>query len=295
MVSNRKADLGDIIASMRDVTVTFDGYLTRKLARIDMDVRRGEVFGIAGAKGAGKSTLLRILAGRLRPTEGKVKVFERSPRWGAVKARIGYVPGKADADRPPGFFSRLFGGKKEAQASVGLTQAIMGGRDLIILDEPFSEMGPAEKAELKKLIRELAGRGKTVILASETLVDTKDIVDRLLIIDGGRILAVGSLQELVEAPRAIRLLASVVPPEVDQQIAKILQREISARTEPAQASSKAAERPVEQKSVDAPAEEHLAKLTQGTESSASPEQKLKEESPIDHDKLEGLTKPGKPE
>lgn len=296
MAINRKADSGDIVATMRDVTVTFDGYLTRALARIDLDVRRGEVFGIVGAKGAGKSTLLRIFAGRLRPTEGKVEIFGRSPRWGAVKARIGYVPGKADADRPPGFFSRLFGGKKEAQASVGLTQAVMGGRDVIILDEPFPEMSPAEKLELKKLTRELAGRGKTVILTGETLVDTKDVADRLLILDEGRILAVGSLQELVNAPRAIRVLASVVPPEVDQQIAKILQREFAAQTESAQASLKAADGPVDQKSVEAPsADEHLSKLTQGTESSTPPEQEPKEESPIDHDKLEGLTKPGKPE
>lgn len=297
MVINRKADSGEFIATVRDVTVTFDGYLTRALARIDLEVRRGEVFGILGPKGAGKSTLLRILAGQLRPTEGKVKVFGRSPRRGSTKARIGYVPGKADADLPQGFFSRLFNRKKEAQAAppggAGLTQAMMGGRDLVILDEPFSDMSPAEKAELKTLIRELAGRGKTVIVAGETLVDTKDVASRLLIVNDGRIVALGSLQELVKAPGAIRILASVVPPEVDRQIAMILQREIVAKTEPASVSSKV---PMEQKTVDAPTpDEHLARLTQGAESSASIEQKPKEENSIDHEKLEGLTKSQKPE
>src|SRR5579872_7277399 len=96
--TDRRVNSSEIVATMRDVTVTFDGYLTRALARIDLEVRRGEAFGILGPKGAGKSTLLRILAGRLRPTEGKVKVFGRSPRRGSTKARIGYVPGRADAD-----------------------------------------------------------------------------------------------------------------------------------------------------------------------------------------------------
>lgn len=300
MAINRRTDSGEIIATVRDVTVTFDGYMSRALARVDLEVRRGEVLGILGARGAGKSTLLRLLAGRLRPTEGKVKVFGRSPRRGSTKARIGYVPGEADADRPAGFFSRLLGRKKEAQTvprgGSGLTQAVMGGRDLVILDEPFAEMGPTEKSELKTLIRELARGGKTVVITGETLVDTKDVADRLLVIHEGRILAVGSLQELVNAPGAIRFLATVVPPDVDRQIAKILQREISAKAAPAPAVPKTEERPMEQKPVEASTpDEHLAKLTQGVEGSAPVEPKPKEENSIDHDKLEELTKPSRPE
>lgn len=281
---------------MRDVTVTFDGYQTRALARINLEVQRGEVFGIVGAKGAGKSTLLRILAGRLRPTEGKVKVFGRSPRRGSVKARIGYVPGKAEADKPPGFLGRLFGGKKKAQGGAGLTQAVMGGRDLVILDEPFPGMSPAEKTELKTLIRDLAGRGKTVIISGETLVDTKDVARRLLIVDEGRILAIGSLEELVNAAGAIRFLAPVLPPEVGERIAKILQREIIGESKSAPVASKVAESRIEEKPTEAPtADEHLARLTQGSGNSSPAKQKPKDENSIDHDKLEGLTKPGKPE
>lgn len=299
-VTVRKINPSDVIASMRDVTVTFDGYLSRALARVDLEVRSGEVLGILGAKGAGKSTMLRLLAGRLRPTEGKVKVFGRSPRRGSSKARIGYVPGNADADRPVGFFRRLFGGKKAALVTppggAGLTQAIMGGRDLVILDEPFPEMSPAEKSELKVLIRELAGHGKTVIITGETLVDTKDVADRLLVIHEGRILALGPLQEVVNAPGAIRFLATVVPPEVDRQIAKILQREIIARTEAAPVASKAEEKATEQKPKEsASPDEHLARLTQGVENPQPAEAKPKEENSIDHDKLEGLTKSPKPE
>lgn len=298
MAINRRTDSGEIIATMRDVTVTFDGYLTRALSRVGFDVRRGEVFGIVGAKGAGKSTLLRLLAGRMRPTEGKVKVFGRSARRGSVKARIGYVPGKADAEQARGFFSRLFGRKKEAQnvAGSGLTQAIMGGRDVVILDEPFADLNPTEKKELKALIRELAGRGKTVIIAGETLVDTKDVADRLLVVHEGKILAVGSLRELVNAPNAVRFLAPVLPPEMGERIAKILQREIAVELASTTGVSKVSESPSEQKPKEAPTpDEHLAKLAQGAEDAAPAGQMPREENSIDHDKLEELTKPGKPE
>jgi ABC-type multidrug transport system ATPase subunit len=296
MALNQRTDSGEIIATMRDVTMTFDGYLTRALARINLDVLRGEVLGIAGAKGAGKSTLLRILAGRLRPTEGAVKVFGRSPRRGSTKARIGYVPGKAEADKPAGFLRRLFSGRKEAPGGAGLTQAIMGGRDLVILDEPFADMGAAEKKELKTLIRELKERGKTVIVASETLVDTKDIADRLLIVHEGKTQAAGSLQELVNATNAIRFLGPVLPPEVGERIAKILQREITADSSLTPIHSKPGASKAEQKTVEVPTpDEHLARLAQGSESSSIAEPKPREENSIDHDKLEGLTKPTAPE
>ena len=199
-----------------------------------------------------------------------------------------------EAGQPRGFFGRLFGRKKEAQNApgAGLTQAVMGGRDLVILDEPFPDLSPAEKKELKALIRELAGRGKTVIVTGETLVDTKDIADRLLVVHEGRIQALGSLPELVNAPNAVRFLAPVLPPEIGERIAKILQREITVES----ASTPVTSSPAEQKPKEAPTpDEQLARLTQGAESSGAAGQTPKEESPIDYDKLDGLTKSPKPE
>src|SRR6185312_7936477 len=102
----------EVVAVLRDVTMTYDGYQTRALTRVNLDFRRGEVVGVLGAEGAGKSTVLKILAGRLGPSEGTVKVFGRSPRRGS-RTRVGYLPGKIDASRPPGFFRRLFAGKKD--------------------------------------------------------------------------------------------------------------------------------------------------------------------------------------
>ena len=153
----------EIIATLRDVTVTYDGYLTRALSRVNLDFRRGEVMGVLGPKGAGKSTVLKALAGRLRPAEGAVRVFDRSPRSGATKARMGYLPGKVDPKNSPGFLDRVFGGKKETVSSRGparLTQAILGSRDLLILDDPFAGLEPAELIETKTLIRDMVAKGK---------------------------------------------------------------------------------------------------------------------------------------
>lgn len=218
---------------MRDVTVTFDGYLTRALSHVNLEVRRGEIFAILGARGAGKTTMVKMLAGRARATEGAVKVFGRSPRCGSSKARVGYVPAKVEANAPRGFFSRLFGRKSETldagRGGVNLTQAIMGGRDLVVLDEPFAELAAAEKAELKTLLRELAQRGKTVIVTGESLTDSKDVCDRLAILHEGRIQAIGRLEEMLGAPGAIRFLAPVLPAEVAGRIARMLQEEIGEK------------------------------------------------------------------
>lgn len=298
-MDNRNTDSGEAVAVVRDVTVTFDGYVTRALAHVDLEIRRGEVLGVLGAKDAGKSTLLRLLAGRLRPTEGAVKVFRRSPRWGAISSRIGYVPGKSGLDRPGGFLSRIFTRKAEsspaARGGAGLTQAIMGGRDLIVLDEPFDGASPAETVELKSLIQDLAARGKTVVLSGDSLTDTKDICNRLVILHDGMIRAVGSLEELLNAPGALRFLAPVLPSEIAARIGEMLRRELARGAVLAQPIAVSVEKSPEQPGVSSTADEHLTHLTKSIESVPSPERPSRPENAIDHEKLQELTKSPKPD
>ena len=173
-----------------------------------MEFRRGEVTGVLGTKGAGKSTVLKILAGQLAPTEGTAKVFGRSPRHGS-KARVGYLPGKVDPTRPAGFVDRLLGRKKSPPAGRGvarLAQAMLGNRDLLVLDDPFADLEPAEMAEAKALIRDMVARGKTVILSSDALMDVKDLCERLVILHEGKVQAIGTLAELLAGGGAIRFL-----------------------------------------------------------------------------------------
>ncbi|HEY3913558.1 MAG TPA: ATP-binding cassette domain-containing protein, partial [Verrucomicrobiae bacterium] len=80
------------IARLEGVRVTYDGYISFAFAVNGLEVRRGEILGLIGPRGSGKSTTLKLLAGRLRPNEGKVKVFGRSPRRAAIRRRLGYRP-----------------------------------------------------------------------------------------------------------------------------------------------------------------------------------------------------------
>lgn len=283
-----KTNPGEIIAAMRDVTVTFDGYQTRALARVNLDIRRGEVLGVLGPRGAGKSTVLEILAGRVGPTEGTVKVFGRSPRRGGTRARIGYLSDASDSGKPRGFFQRLFAGKNVSlqisRGSSRLTQAVLGNRDLLILDEPFAGLGAAEKAETKTLIRELAGRGKTVVLSSDSLMDIKDLCQRIAIFHEGKVQAAGTLTELLAVGGAIRFFPAVLPRETVERVLKVLREEIL--DEPISAQGAAAV--VEVITSKTPAQEKESKTAEGVMSKP-----LVTDS-IDHEKLAGLTKPGAP-
>lgn len=297
----------DIIATLRDVTVTYDGYLTRALTHVNLDVRRGEVLGVLGAKGAGKSTALKILAGRLRPTEGTVKVFGRSPRGGATKARVGYLPGKVDSGRPPGFFGRLFGKKNESSSperNIGrLPQAILGNRDLLILDDPFDGLEPAELSEAKALVKDLVARGKTVILSSDSLMEVKDICQRIVIFDEGKIQATGTLVELLAGGGAVRFFPAILPNDIVERVLKMLREEILGESVSRQTAASSLRTNLSSASsgipqAEATAVHHsdrlLTSLTKTGEGVPQMSVDSKTTDPIDHEKLEGLTKSDKP-
>ncbi len=277
-----------MIATVRAVTVTYDGYQTRALSKVDVDFRRGEVTAVLGAKSAGKSTLLKILSGRLSATEGSVKVFGRSPRGGA-KARIGYLPGKADASRSLGFVDRLLGKKREsnsgARGVARLTQAILGNRDLVVLDDPFADLNPAEISEAKALIRDLVARGKTVVLSSNALMDIKELCHQIVILHEGRVQAVGTLPELLTSGSAIRFLPAVLPAEMVERVLAVLRAEILSTADsagaPPQRENKTIQSVEPSSKIEKPISGALAKS--------------KPDDSIDHEKLEGLVKPPQPD
>ncbi len=274
---NPKLNSGEIIASLRDITVTYDGYRTRSLSHVNADFRRGEVVGVLGAKGAGKSTLLKILAGRLAPTEGMARVLGRSPRSGSTKARIGYLPGKMDSNHPPGFFTRYFAAKEKsslpARGVARLSQAFLGNRDLLILDDPFDGLAPAEISEAKSLVREMVARGKTVILSGDSLMDVKELCQRMVILHEGRIQAAGPLAELLSSGGAIRFLPAILPRGVVERVLNVLREEIDAQ-------------PASSPETPTPASSATPAVTQSTPTT---------DDAIDHGKLEELTKQKKPE
>jgi ABC-type multidrug transport system ATPase subunit len=287
----------EIVALMRDVTVTFDGYATRALSRVDLQIRRGELLGVLGAKGAGKSTLLKVFAGRLKPNEGAVKVFGRSPRWGTTRARIGYLPETSDSGPSQGFLSRLLArhGSGARSGRPSLAHAILGNRDLFVLDEPLAGLAHEKKTDAANLIQELMGRGKTVVLSSDSLMDIKDLCQRFAVIDEGRIQAVGTLGELLAMERAIRFLPPVLPWAVVDRVLKVLREEILGESSLSEIDAPDAKVPLEKSTGNPSVDRHLKELTKAPEPGQAASTASPQSDSIDHEKLEELTRPPKNE
>ncbi len=227
--------------AMRGVGMLFDSYQARVLTDVNLEVRPGEVLGLLGPDGAGKSTLLRIVAAQLRPSEGSVKVFGRTPRRAAADGRIGYLPQTTGDARDSGtarwlgaFGIRLAPPKRAkrgalpeaATASARLQQAVLGNRNLLVLDEPFAALDAVGRREAAELIRTLAQRGKAIMLSGTSLADAEGVCDRLAMIYGGRIQAVGTLAELLATAEGIRVLAPVLTPAAGERVLESLRREL---------------------------------------------------------------------
>jgi ABC-2 type transport system ATP-binding protein len=204
---------------------------SRGIDQVSFTVEKGEIVGLLGPNGAGKSTTMRILAGALGATSGSariggVDVFEDPRR---VKELTGYLP-----ERPPlytdmtveaylTFCARIKGVAKVGEAvdravgrvglvavrhrliehlskgfrqRVGIAQAIVHDPAVLILDEPASGLDPAQRVEIRKLVRELAEGDTTVILSTHVLPEVEATCGRVVIIDRGVIRKVGTVAEL---------------------------------------------------------------------------------------------------
>jgi ABC-2 type transport system ATP-binding protein len=235
----------DVVATMRHVTRFFEnpGFV-RALTNVTFEVRRGEIFGVLGPKGSGKSTTLRILAGVLSTSEGKARVFGRSPRWRSVKSRIGYLP-EGDGSAANNLFGRILsflpqllvrnrsGAAPNAlrasrRRRATLAQILSKAPDLIILDEPFSGLDTAGCAELKELLLALVRRGRTIVLSSDSLCETRDICTRMAVLYAGSVQAIGALPELLTHPEAIRFTAPLLPPDTAKRVLETICRDLTS-------------------------------------------------------------------
>jgi ABC-2 type transport system ATP-binding protein len=256
----------ETVVAVRGLTKLFKDFWGRPKARavdnVDFEVQRGEVFGLLGPNGSGKSTTVKMLLGLLYPTRGHIEVFGHSPRHVATKARIGYLPEESylyrylDSGETLDFFGSLFDlppGERNRRAAqllemvglnqvrrrqvgefskgmqrrIGLAQALINDPDLIILDEPTSGLDPIGCREVKDLIVALARRGKTVILSSHLLADVEDVCDRVVIYYGGRVQAMGTLQELLATPDSIRITAPLLPRETLDRVLAIIRADVA--------------------------------------------------------------------
>lgn len=222
---------------------------TRAVDNISFEVRRGQVFGYIGPNGAGKTTSMRILATLDLPTSGDAFVdgFSVVDDPDRVRHRLGFMPdyfgtySNVNVREYLDFFARAYrlrGRDRESAIrkvmdftrldglaekpinglSKGMKQRLCLGRAMIhdpavlVLDEPAAGLDPRARIELREMIRALADHGKTVLISSHILTELAEMCDVVGIIEQGKLVAVGSVEEIhrrVEAPQnlvEIRLL-----------------------------------------------------------------------------------------
>jgi len=238
----------------------------KALDRVDLQVYRGEIFGLLGPNGSGKSTLVKILLGLLFPTSGRAAVFGRDPRNITIKDRIGYMPEESylyrylNAEETLDFYGRLFNlaprerrhrvellldmvglrrqrkrpiveYSKGMARRIGLAQALINDPDLVFLDEPTIGLDPLGTREFKDLILELKRRGKTVFLCSHLLADVEDVCDRVAILYGGRVRRLGSVDELLSLRAMTQITTEELKPETIERICAVI-RSVEGQDKP---------------------------------------------------------------
>jgi ABC-2 type transport system ATP-binding protein len=205
------------------------------VAGVQLEVESGEIFGLVGPNGAGKTTTLKMLATLLPPTAGDAEIgghsVKRAPN--AVRSVIGYMPdtfGVYDDMRVweyLDFFGRCYGmtaarrrqmigdllelvdladkkGDYVQDLSRGMQQrlclahALVHDPQVLLLDEPASGLDPRARVELRELLRELRSLGKTILISSHILPELEELCTSVAIIDHGRVLASGRVEDIAD-------------------------------------------------------------------------------------------------
>jgi ABC-2 type transport system ATP-binding protein len=207
---------------------------------LSMTVQRGEVFGFLGPNGAGKTTVVKLLLGLARPTRGEALVLGAPLGDRETRRQIGYLPElfrfqalltarevlrlhcrllalhkatwEEEERRALDTVDLLERGNdrvgtfsKGMQQRLGLGVALLGNPALVILDEPTSALDPVGRHDVREIIRSLRERGSSVFLNTHLLEEAEHVCDRVAVIDKGRAVATGSLDELLGRHSRLRL------------------------------------------------------------------------------------------
>ena len=236
----------EVVVETRNLTKVYRDFWGRAKVRalnaLDLEVYRGEIFGLLGPNGSGKTTTIKLILGLLFPTAGEALVFGKPATDVEKNARIGYLPEESylyrflNAEETLDFYGRLFGmprreRKKRADylielvglqwarrrplkeyskgmtRRIGLAQALINDPDLVVLDEPTTGLDPIGTAEMKQLIKNLRDEGKTVIMCSHLLADVQDVCDRVAILHQGELQELGAVNDLLRVRDEIQIRA----------------------------------------------------------------------------------------
>ena len=218
----------------------------RALDRVSLEVGRGTVFGLLGPNGAGKTTLIKILLGLVKKSQGDASLFGYDAGDARARRQVGYLP---EAHRLPPYLTgrqvlKLYGmmsGRepgwlderipswlervgmtasadrkvrtysKGMQQRVGLAQALVHEPELIFLDEPTDGVDPVGRRVIREIVTEQKRRGATVFINSHLLMEVEMICDRVVIMDKGRIVREGAIEELTHLTGSVRFDVSPMP------------------------------------------------------------------------------------
>jgi ABC-2 type transport system ATP-binding protein len=218
----------DPILCLEQLTVRYGSFLA--VDKLDLTLNRGELFGLLGPNGAGKSSTLRVLIGQRRPTGGRVLIAGRDivTDWAAIKPLFGYVPDRENhfeeftgrrnleifaglyrvADRRIDECLKLVELDEAAHLPVRayslgmrrkllLSRALLHQPQILYLDEPSANLDIHSAAVVRRILRELAANGVTVLLTTHNMQEVEEICDRVAILCHGRRIA-------LDTPLALR-------------------------------------------------------------------------------------------
>lgn len=255
--------MSDVVIETRNLTKVYRDFWGRQKVRalkaLDLEIRRGEIFGLLGPNGSGKTTTTKLLLGLLFPTSGEALVFGKEATDVTKNERIGYLPEETylyrflNAEETLDFYGRLFdipaavrrqraahliemvglGAAKRRQLReyskgmarrIGLAQALINDPELIILDEPTSGLDPIGTRAIKDLILDLKKQGKTVVMCSHLLADVQDVCDRIGILYQGELKELGRVDSLLTVRDVTEVRATGLSQAAQEEIRQVIAR-----------------------------------------------------------------------
>ena len=251
----------EIVVETKNLTKIYRDFWGRQKVRalkaLDLQIHKGEIFGLLGPNGSGKTTTIKLLLGLLFPTSGEISILGKTASDVGKNEKIGYLPEESylyrflNAEETLDFYGRLFkmsGPVRRQRVSqlinmvglesakkrqlreyskgmtrrIGLAQALINDPDLILLDEPTSGLDPIGTKNMKDLILELREQGKTIIMSSHLLADVQDVCDRVGILYQGELKELGRVSDLLQVSTQTEFRAENLSDDAKKKIEQII-------------------------------------------------------------------------
>ena len=253
----------EVVIETRSLTKVYRDFWGRQKVRalkaLDLEVRRGEIFGLLGPNGSGKTTTIKLILGLLFPTSGQALVFGRDATDVTKNERIGYLPEESylyrflNAEETLDFYGRLFNMPRAVRRQrvadliemvgldwakrrqlkeyskgmtrrIGLAQALINDPELILLDEPTTGLDPIGTREMKDLILKLRDEGKTILMCSHLLADVQDVCDRIAILYQGELKEMGRVDSLLKVRDVTEIRAAGLSAIAQEEVKQVIER-----------------------------------------------------------------------